>query len=728
MTESLPARELDIARLCAVCREAALFHDDNERLVEIMQTDGLPRLESDCFELSRPYSWEDTLPGLPRLHESFREGCGFCGVLRDIIMSKDTDEAAVKHLGTSLQDMEGNNVSISAQHRWTNKYIDDWRSDGMVGLAVQLDFATLEGSISLFFLAEAVSGADDVARWLGIAAPMSQSYLEEHRLLWMKQKLADCERHGHEAEVDFVPERLVDVQGPIPRLVERRDFPIPSASSKVLQYAALSYCWGSREDAKAQLKTTSSSMLQRQSAIQDHEMTEVLRDAVYLTKALSVPYLWVDALCILQDDISDWETQCADMTKIYGNAYVTLCAASSTSCGEGFLRQRGIRVRVPFQSRRRPTITGSYYLQAKYVSNVEYLDDEMSSDHYYTRWYCRGWTFQERVSSTRKLLFGNANIHFFCENRSETMGGATLDESYETGLPRSREWSHQRLYDAWASILRTYSTVTRRSFTVATDLLPALSGLAMHFCKNLQDDFLAGIWRRDLLRGLMWQVDKARLPNHVSHLDSLRQSHGNYLSPSWSRLGISNTTRGIEAFRDTYSDCQPETEILNAETELIGSNPFGAVRNGWLRIRSSVLDIAAMGTAKLTIEKAVTSYLGWLLRYDGKGAAIFKLDFTYVPFNWEEHNHVNEDAAILENIQTLTLVLLGSCNVNNPYEVEGMASHRLLRGAFGLILHPVPDSDKFYRVGAFYPALPKEHSFGLCLFQRTGKVRTVEVI
>jgi hypothetical protein len=169
---------------------------------------------------------------------------------------------------------------------------------------------------------------------------------------------------------DFTPARLLDVTQQQPRLVYRGQL----KSDDGVKYAALSYCWGSAEDSQRQTRTTVDTLPQRVAGLQDAEMTTVLRDAVRATRALSVPYLWIDALCILQGSNFDWEQNCRDMDKIYGSAYVTLCAASSTSCHEGFLSQRGLRIRLPFQSSRRHDIRGSYGIQFKYAKYLQTTD------------------------------------------------------------------------------------------------------------------------------------------------------------------------------------------------------------------------------------------------------------------------------------------------------------------------------------------------------------------
>jgi len=259
----------------------------------------------------------------------------------------------------------------------------------------------------------------------------------------------------------------------------------------------------------------------RQSAIDTRGLTAVLRDAIFVAKTLSIPDIWVDSLCILQYDISDWEQQCLEVAAIYGNAYVTITAASSTSCLEGFLKQRGLRIRLPFQSAPRQAIAGPYDLQFKGVTEaiLSHNLTERNIDLVSCRWSRRGWTFQESMSSTRQLILGNSNIHFDCGGYHTTMGD---------NVP------HLGFYD-----------------------------------------------------GLLHQIEM-----EVDHTD----------------LG-------------------PETEILHAETVLHRSNQFGAIKEAWLMIRSSVLDLASLSQAKLAITVS-GERRGWLLSYDRTLVVHFQLDFN----------------------------------------------------------------------------------------------------
>jgi len=131
--------------------------------------------------------------------------------------------------------------------------------------------------------------------------PPSQSYADETCIQWMVDQLNLCAQHEH-SRIDehFIPKRLIDTRGSNLRLVECDEIRDPNPT-----YAALSYCWGSADNAELQLKTNTTSLEERKLEIGIESLTLVLKDAVFLSKALSIPYLWVDSLCILQDDISD---------------------------------------------------------------------------------------------------------------------------------------------------------------------------------------------------------------------------------------------------------------------------------------------------------------------------------------------------------------------------------------------------------------------------------------
>jgi hypothetical protein len=82
------------------------------------------------------------------------------------------------------------------------------------------------------------------------------------------------------------------------------------------QYAVLSYCWGSRKQPILTKDLVDSGNLK----FPIQELPPTIVDALKICRRLGLPYLWVDALCIIQDspDAHDWVEQSAVMDDIYG--------------------------------------------------------------------------------------------------------------------------------------------------------------------------------------------------------------------------------------------------------------------------------------------------------------------------------------------------------------------------------------------------------------------------
>ncbi|KAI0430810.1 heterokaryon incompatibility protein-domain-containing protein [Xylaria sp. FL1042] len=749
MAPYLPNQDLDIVGLCASCEAAALFNDDQDFLKEEHEDSGravrLVASEDTAIRTSRiNHLQDDTLPSLPLLLESAQRGCGFCGFLRSVITCDDTQDEIRRIFGSSGTDADPLEVSISIHFRWKYPCERDIRGDGLLGAIILLCFDDGKVEITLFCLAEGLSGSETSDIWLGLTTPPRQRFSQQHRLDWMVQTLAECtEKHQHDQPGNgFVPDRLIDVQESVPRLVSGADAMAVRTGTQKPAYAALSYCWGPAGDSKDQLKTTTLSIAQRQKAITDAEMTEVLRDSVAVTRALSIPYLWVDALCILQDDISDWERQCMDMAELYRSAHVVLCAASSASCLQGFLGERGQRVRIPFRSTRKPSVVGSYYLQFKYAGcSRSVVFSEAAADTQHNRWGNRGWVFQESWSASRRLVFGNANFHLYCPWGVQSMGSKAEEREagkggfYESELSLSGldNFSKEELYIIWAQLVSSYARFEDHSFTKITDILPALSGLASKYHEYTQDAYHAGLWSGDLFRGLMWywDGDSETLPERQCCLPSALMRHNDCPVPSWSPLarGMFVTYGAIYKSDECLTDFRPEYTALEAKTEAAGSNPFGAIRKNWsLRIHSHVLNLATLNPQKFTVSEDFAGGEGsrGTLIYEGKRLGCFELDFMYdADDNFFNSDSFTVPACMLDEISRFTWVLLGSCKVRGLDESPDKV--RRARGACGLILFSPLGSGALHRVGVFFPGLPDNHHDGLRLIRKLGEVRTVIV-
>jgi hypothetical protein len=155
----------------------------------------------------------------------------------------------------------------------------------------------------------------------------------EARILKMKEWFHKCnsEHPDCKPKAYKLPRRLVNIGSSTePRLslvsTERLDF-------ETIQYATLSYCWGSSDIPG---KTTRSNEAAYLEAISIKDLPTTFRDALMISRSLNIPYLWVDALCIVQDDIDNWRAEVTNMSDIYFGSTLTIAASDATDSTGGF--------------------------------------------------------------------------------------------------------------------------------------------------------------------------------------------------------------------------------------------------------------------------------------------------------------------------------------------------------------------------------------------------------
>jgi hypothetical protein len=129
---------------------------------------------------------------------------------------------------------------------------------------------------------------------------------------------------------DFVPTRLVELDE------YRSDVVIISSPAAPVKWLALSYCWGS----STQSSTTKSNIKTRKQYLTVAELPKTLQDAIKVTRDLGYKFIWIDSMCILQDDASDWATESSKMADVYSKAQLVLAATSALDCNAGFLHPK----------------------------------------------------------------------------------------------------------------------------------------------------------------------------------------------------------------------------------------------------------------------------------------------------------------------------------------------------------------------------------------------------
>lgn len=342
-------------------------------------------------------------------------------------------------------------------------------------------------------------------------------------------------------------------------------------------YAALSYCWGGDQPIKA-TKATINKLAQ---TVPFSKLPKSLQDAVLTTWKLSMHYLWVDSLCIIQDDLIKTAREIALMPQIYKNAHITISAARSSSSYEGFLHD----VSAPSaraKAFRLPYLCGD----AAVGSVIVFVEPE--NVHSYDPIERRSWPLQEFLLSRRVLKYGSYQMGWSClteelyENEnldaSKDYENANIDASKDWWYSRDKRFSAlrqgfhrlpqfpKRSSETWKELVREY---TSRDLSDPKDRLIAISGIAITLGEGSKIPYLAGLWLRDFPSALLWEI--------ASPLDP-RPS--NYRAPSWSWGSVD----GLVAF-PTDLDPDPDLRLLSYSVMPVESAaPYGAVGAGYIEI------------------------------------------------------------------------------------------------------------------------------------------------
>lgn len=292
------------------------------------------------------------------------------------------------------------------------------------------------------------------------------------------------------------------------------------------KYTTLSYCWGKAPF----IQTTTKTLEARKSCIKWDELPITFRDAIIITRELGIRYIWIDSLCILQDDNHDWEVESSKMSSIYENSYLTIAATHAADSNGGcFHRTEGVGKTSLLN------IPSSPNVRIRVLSR----DDHNEFFHTYCRTRSpkpltrRGWAFQERLLSPRTIhymateLVWECNAHLDCQ-----CGGIHVSGQFNWSrtLLESKASKDRQLHD-WLLVVELY---TAQELTYLKDRLSALSGLVQQAKRNGWGQYVAGLWRHGLEITTAWEVQNRPMSG---------EKYLEYLGPSWSRVNIPGAVR-----------------------------------------------------------------------------------------------------------------------------------------------------------------------------------------
>ena len=313
------------------------------------------------------------------------------------------------------------------------------------------------------------------------------------------------------------------------------------------------------------------------------------RDAITIARLLTIDFLWIDSLCIVQDSIADWREQSAKMVDVYKNSTITIAATNAERSTDGFLRDRQLEVRCALKLEEE-TVSLILRPRIEWYGIPEIVGPLTQ----------RAWVLQERLLPSRVLHFGGQQMMWQCRMKVLAEGYRDTDEvpgdekpggiesliraqiHYDPSAaqaPNEDSASNKivagtenqqfplqgNVYNQWYRVVEMYAQLR---LTNMTDKLPALAGVAQQIQSQTHDTYLSGIWESQFVRGLQWWYDH---PEAMTRPERPR-------APSWSWAALDRREKSKEdpdhnfnlgaKFHSKYVPSVNEPSLLNYSPRL----------------------------------------------------------------------------------------------------------------------------------------------------------------
>ncbi|KAK5174611.1 uncharacterized protein LTR77_001692 [Saxophila tyrrhenica] len=306
-------------------------------------------------------------------------------------------------------------------------------------------------------------------------------------------------------QYEKLPTRVLDV-GVGPDMDDTVRLHQSSAKGEAL-YAALSHCW-LRGDIEA-TKTTSRNFRSRLDGFSVFDLPDTFQEAIAFCRKIGLQYIWIDSLCIVQDDPADWKREASAMDQVYANAWFTIAMHHSSN---GSMPYKSLSLVIGEQVvavhvRRIPEMEDLVHGQAR--SPAIGPTHQLADSNHWDSVVQRGWCFQERALSSRMIHFTEHEFLYEargaltkCQCRRHWHFGVGLAGSV-TAFVKRRPHDMDGVYRVWNDLAQQY---TSRMFGHRSDLLPGFAGVAKLVGKTCaQGNYIAGLWEKDLIKWLCWR-------------------------------------------------------------------------------------------------------------------------------------------------------------------------------------------------------------------------------
>jgi Heterokaryon incompatibility protein (HET) len=292
------------------------------------------------------------------------------------------------------------------------------------------------------------------------------------------------------------------------------------------------------------LMTTRRTLKRHLQSLNIQDLPLMFRDAIIITRLLGIRYLWIDALCIIQDDHHDWGNQASEMGSIYQHSLVTIAVHSAKNPLEGFLWRRAVPAVLDISPRRcgngaQPAFCLTIPPLSDHAISTSFLEGKLAK---------RAWVVQELCVSQRVLHFVEDRLFWDCLHKDDSF---LYLENALAEIFRNRDL--QPSID-WLRFIEGYSSC---QMTKEGDKLPAIAGIAKLWPRASSyfhyGGYYCGIFNDDVHNSLLW-LRKGR--------DLIRKADR---APTWSWASVDGEISFIQTCHPGNASLIPDMEVIAFE-------------------------------------------------------------------------------------------------------------------------------------------------------------------
>ncbi|UNI16579.1 hypothetical protein JDV02_003005 [Purpureocillium takamizusanense] len=474
------------------------------------------------------------------------------------------------------------------------------------------------------------------------------------------QWLQACRRDHSTCSTCLSGESIVESDAPpLPTrvlLIGKGHVRLVDAQGQRGRYVTLSHCWG--PSLKRPLRTTKGNYESHREGILWTSLPRTFQDAITVARKIGFDYIWIDSLCIVQDDQEDWLRESGTMGSIYELADLTIAACHAADPSQGLFVPRPCRnpaVEIP------SFFGGLGTRQEKVYATVrrETVEDTFPEYGPLNR---RAWSTQEWLLSRRMLFYTNGTIMWSCKAVTERENGERC-----FNISRNTRWK---------TVVEHYS---ERLLTFPTDKLIALEGLRKALQTRTGYTFAHGVWLESLPDQLLWHAtEQVHVNDAADPLDL----------PTWTWAHVPTSVRFLPIHR-AKSLCDSISLSTDSKTLII--------RSRMKRLATIKPDLSP-GCEDDETSQAIAADVNATHASNTPALASFLYDETLRPIGWAVYEQLADYAAAT---QYWCVQLMGrvSRRGENTERREGKSTDAKLREYWVLIVRPHPDGG-YVRVGA----------------------------